>query len=158
MSLQWDNLIGLRFLLGRQDCFQLGRTFYKQNFDIEIANYARPQNWDPEKLDLIGACFDREGFEKITHWRAEDLRPGDALCMSVGSSAPNHFSIYVGDNTMVHHLAGRLSGDEPYRDFWRSYTSYILRHPSVPDLRPVYPDKDIGEILRERLDFAAQSR
>lgn len=152
--MKWDNLLGRQFLVGVDDCFSMGREFFKQNFDIQIADYARPQNWDSDNLDLISRAFANEGFEKITSWRVEDLRPADVLCLSVSSSAPNHFAIYVGDNQMIHHLAGRLSTEEPYRDFWRSYTSFLLRHPVVPDLRPVYPDQDLGEILRERLNFA----
>jgi cell wall-associated NlpC family hydrolase len=150
----WDNLVGIPFNMGSDDCFELGRKFYKQNFGLEIASYARPKDWDADKLNLIEACFEREGFEKITHWKAKDLRPGDALCMAIGTAAPNHFSVYVGDNHMIHHLVDRMSSDEPYRDFWRNVTCFVLRHPSVPDLRPVLPEKDLGEILRERLNFA----
>lgn len=155
--MKWDNLIGIPFIMGRNDCFQLGRRFFAQNFEMQIADYARPNDWDADKLNLIEACFDREGFEKITHWKAEDLRPGDVLCMAIGTSAPNHFAVFVGDNTIVHHLYGRLSGDEPYRDFWRTLTCFVLRHPSIPDLRPTLPDKDLGELLRERLNFHTPS-
>lgn len=152
--MKWDNLLGLPFEMGVRDCFALSRDFFQQNFGFEFEDYARPNNWDADRLNLIEACYTQEGFEKISDWKAKDLRPADVLCMAIGSSAPNHFAVCVGDNMMIHHLENRLSSEEVYRDFWRNMTCFILRHPDVPDLRPVYPDKDIGEILRERLNFS----
>src|SRR3546814_13788378 len=84
----------------------------------------------------------------ITTWRAKDLRPGDVLCMAIGEGNPNHMALYVGEGEILHHLTNRLSTREPYRDFWRTLTCYVLRHPDVPDLRPVYPDTTIAELLR----------
>ena len=153
--MRWDNLIGVAFLMGQNDCFSMTRNFFDQNFDMCFADYARPIDWDADNLNLIEACFGNEGFEKITHWTAADLRPADVMCMAVGSTNPNHFATFVGDNMMIHHLAYRLSSEEPYRDFWRTATCFVLRHPAIPDLRPVYPDIDLGEILRARLDFAS---
>lgn len=152
--MRWDNLIGLPFLMGKRDCFALSRNFFKQNFDLDIIDYARPQDWEADNLNLIELCYEHAGFEKLTNFKFKDLRPGDVLCMSIGSSNPNHFAIYVGDNTMIHHLSGRFSTDEPFRDFWRNVTSFVLRHPAVPDLRPVYPDVNITDLIRDRLDFA----
>ena len=149
-----DNLVGIPFCMGTDDCFGLSRKYFKQNFDLDILDYARPHDWDADKLNLIEQCHEHAGFEKITLWKAKDLRPGDVLAMAIGSSNPNHFAIYVGDNLIIHHLSNRLSNEEMYRDFWQSVTCYLLRHPSIPDLRPVYPDIDITELLRARLDFA----
>lgn len=153
----WQDLLGQPFDFGTHDCFALGRRYFRETFDIEVPDYARPHDWDADKLNLIELCYEHAGFEKVTRWKAKDLRPGDVLCMAVGSANPNHFAIYVGDNTMVHHLANRLSTAEPYRDFWQSVTCFLLRHPAVPDLRPVLPDIDITELLRERADFASRS-
>lgn len=156
--MNWDNLIGTPFKPGVDDCFELGRKFFEQNFNVKINDYARPSDWSADNLDLITRCFEREGFEKITTWTSKDLRPGDVLCLAVGSSNPNHFAIFVGDNKIIHHTYGRLSTEETYRDFWRSLTCYILRHPSVPDLRPVHPDISLLDILNARLDFSSQAQ
>jgi cell wall-associated NlpC family hydrolase len=149
-DLKYDHLVDLPFIWGAQDCLSLFRRFYADNFGISIRNYARPIDWSSDRLDLMGLCYEREGFEKITEWKAKDVRPGDVLCMSIGESNPNHFAIAVGNDWLVHHLSGRMSSKEVFRDFWRNHTSYILRHPDVPDLRPVYPDVDLMDLLNAR--------
>lgn len=155
--LKYEHLVGRTFAWGIRDCFSLARDFFKDNFDIDLPNYARPQDWSSDRLDLIGMLYEPAGFERITDWRLKDLRPADVLCVSVGESNPNHFSIYVGDNTIVHHLYGRLSTAEPLQSFWSHATAYILRHKDVPDLTPVLPDVTIESLLRERYRIKADS-
>lgn len=158
MTLQYDHLVDQDFVFGTHDCLSLFRDFYKTNFNIHIRNYARPQNWSSDKLDLMRLCYEREGFDLISDWKLKDLRPGDVLCMAIGESNPNHFAIYIGEGEMIHHLAGRRSSKETLRDFWRSSTCYILRHPDVPDLRPVYPDVDLRSLIDARNNAATGGR
>lgn len=146
----YENLAGKAFIFGEQDCLSLFRQFYLQNFDIHIRNYSRPSDWSSDELDLMRLCYEREGFEMITKWKASELRPGDVLCMAIGEGNPNHFSIFVGDNKLVHHLYGRRSSVEPYHEFWQHKTCYLLRHPDVPDFRPTYPDVTIRSLLDAR--------
>lgn len=153
MTVKYEHLVGRDFLWGVRDCFQLVRDFFAENFGMAITNYARPTNWRSDELDLMRACYEREGFEMILNWKAKDLRPGDVLCMAIGESTGNHFAVFVGDNTICHHLYGRLSTAEPMRDFWRNSVCYALRHPDVPDLRPVLVDIDIGSILSARYNI-----
>jgi cell wall-associated NlpC family hydrolase len=150
MDLQYDDLLGIPMTFGTDDCFSLGRKFFKLNFGIEITNYARPSDWSSDKLDLIRLFHEREGFQMITDWKVKDLRPADVFCMAIGDTNPNHFAVYVGEGDMVHHLYGRLSSKETYRDFWRNSTCFILRHPDVPDLRPIYPDVDMRSLIDAR--------
>lgn len=149
MTLKYDHLLGRPFrVVG--DCLALFRDFYRDNFDIHITDYACPHDWSSDKVDLMRLCYEREGFDMITDWKIKDLRPGDVLCVAVGEENPNHFAIYVGDDTIIHHLYGKMSRSEPMRDFWRNHTCFILRHPAVPDLRPVYPDVDLGSLIDAR--------
>lgn len=150
MTLEYDHLLHKQFRWGEQDCFSLVRDFYARNFKIQITNYARPTNWSSDQMDLMRILPEREGFEQISNWKLKDLRPADVLCMAIGESNPNHFAVYLGDGRLVHHLYGRNSSEEEFRGFWRNRVSFILRHPDVPDLRPVYPDVDIMDILNAR--------
>lgn len=156
VTLKYEHLVGREFEVNRSDCFTLFRDLYKENFGIEIKDYSRPIDWNADKLDLLRLCPPREGFEIISDWRISDLRPGDVLCLAVGSSNANHFAIYVGDNKIIHHLNGRRSTEETLRDFWRMATCYVLRHPSVPDLRPHLPNTTIEELLRDRYRLQAE--
>ncbi len=151
MILEFQERVGLPFTgVGRDDCLETVRWFYDKNFGIKIKNYARPHDWKSNDLDLIRLCYAAEGFDTITDWKVADLRPADLLAVMIGESNPNHLAVYLGEGEILHHLYGQFSRVDPWRDFWRNQTAFILRHPDVPDLRPVYPDTDIGTIVRER--------
>lgn len=157
MTLAYDHLIGQAFLYGVRDCYAIVRDLYRDNFGIELTNYARPNDWRSEAADLIRDLHDHDGFQMITDWKVKDLRPGDVLCMAIGESKPNHLAIYAGDNLIVHHLFGRFSTEAPYRDFFRTSTCFLARHPDVPDLRPSLPNTNVGDLLRGRYRVQADS-
>lgn len=148
--MEYENLLGRPFELGRYDCFTMVRDFYKQNFDIDLRNYARPKDWLSDNTDIIGLSHEKEGFEKLTDWSIKTLRPGDLLCMAISSSKPNHLAIFVGDNTIVHHKVYSMSSSETLRDFWRNTTCYVLRHKDVPNLSVEKPAVTIQELLDAR--------
>lgn len=150
-DLKYDDLLNIPFGgVGTQDCLSLVRGFYSENFGIEIPDFVRPNDWNADELDLIEILHERAGFNKITTWKPKDFRPGDLLCMAIGEQNANHLAVYVGEGEMIHHLFGRLSKKEPMRDFWFNSTCYLLRHPDVPNLNPVYPDVDIMDLVRAR--------
>lgn len=156
---EYDNLIGLKFEgIGTRDCFSLVQDFYSLNFGITLTNYPRPQDWSSDSLDLIEMCYENENFEKLTDWTVKDLRPGDLLAMAIGERNPNHLAIFLGDNQILHHKAWTFSNVEPFRDFWRHVTCYILRHREVPDLRPVLPDLNLMEYINDRNNPSTSNR
>ena len=150
--IRYDHLIGRSFAWGTADCLALFRDLYFDNWGISVTNYARPTNWQSDKIDLIRACYAREGFKLFAPDNI-DLRPGDVACVAIGASKPNHFAVYIGDNRIVHHKANTFSNIETFRDYWRNQTSFYLRHPDVPDMTPQYPDVDFGDLLRESRTF-----
>ena len=147
--MKYTHLLGKQFDLGRQDCFQMCIDFFDENFNIKIPNIARPHDWDPNKLDLIGDFYHISGFEKIEkdEWPP---RPADVLVTTVGGRNPNHLLIYLGGNEFIHHQTGKLSTQEVLRPAWRRFTSYILRHPDVPDMTPEKPLLDLRELMHDR--------
>lgn len=148
--MKYDHLLGKPFRMGEQDCYTLVRGFFADNFDIHLPNYARPTDWSSANLDLMRQYYARNGFVMHADWKRNDLRPGDVLAMAIGDSNANHFAIYVGDNTIIHHIFNRFSNEEVFRDFWRNCVCFMLRHPDVPDLTPVLPDTDLETLLRAR--------
>lgn len=150
MKLEYENLLGKPWIINEQDCFTLGRDFYKQNFGIDIPDFSRPNDWDADELDLIRINSLKSGFKIITDEDWNDLRPGDILAVAINSSNANHLVVYVGNNEIIHHLFFKTSCKEILRPIWRMSTMYILRHPDVPDLRPEVPSTTFEEVLRAR--------
>lgn len=153
MDIEYESLVGLPFVAGKQDCFTLTRDFFRINFGIDIPNFSRPTDWDADRLNLIPKLYPLAGFEKVDTW---DLRPGDVLATAIGSSNPNHFVVYVGDNLLLQHKYMQLSSTETFRPAWKMVTCFVLRHPDVPDLTPVYPDISLEDLLRKRYESLGQ--
>lgn len=142
-------LLGKPFSLGQQDCFELVVDFYEINFGIEIPNFSRPNDWEPEKDNLIEDLYSKAGFKKLDvdeHWPP---RPADVLACTVGGSVPNHLIVFLGNNQIIHHKESMFSSKEVMRPAWRRYTSYILRHPEVNDLTVKKPTLELMEVYRE---------
>ena len=150
MDLKYEHLLGREYEAGTVHCYSLVRDFYRDNFGILGADYAIPHDLDADVLNLVGLLHEREGMEKVENWTLKSLQPGDVLCTAIRAANPNHLVVYVGGNTVVHHLRGRTSCAEPLRDFWRMVTCFILRHPDVPDLRPTLSQTTIMDLARAR--------
>lgn len=157
VDLAFDHLTGRPYVPGKVHCYSLARNFFKDNFGVELGDYAVPHDWDADKLNLIEMIHEREGFEKLESWSMKTLRPADVLCVAVRSANPNHFVINVGGNQLLHHPAPQFSRVEPMRDFWRMNTCYVLRHPAVPDLTPVKTDVTLQELLDARYAVKAEA-
>jgi cell wall-associated NlpC family hydrolase len=147
---EYQNLIGRPFRWGKTDCIGLVRDFYAQNYGIKITDYARPTNWNADNLDIIRATYHAEGFDMITRWRVNDLQVGDLLAMCIASSNPNHLAIVLPDNEILQHKYNSLSNVETFRDAYRNFTSFVLRHPDVPRDTGAKPDTTIQELLSAR--------
>jgi cell wall-associated NlpC family hydrolase len=48
--------------------------------------------------------------------------------MKCNSAVPNHAAIYLGNNTILHHLVDRLSSKDVYGGYWLKATVCVLRH------------------------------
>ena len=131
------------------------RDFYAQNYDITLRNYARPNDWNADDLDIIGHSHSKEGFVQVPDWTLTTLNPGDVLCMAIGASVANHMAIYVGDNLIAHHMRGAMSNVELLRPFWRKVTCYVARHPEVPLVSLEKPKSTLMEILNEKYNIKA---
>lgn len=128
--IKYDNLLGIPFEHGTNDCFSLTRNFFAQNFDIQIPNYARPNSWWSQGLDMYRERFHKNGF-RILDVHPSEYQMGDVFLMSILSEVSNHVAILVENGQILHHFTGRLSRVEPYKGIWRNCTMAVLRHKDI---------------------------
>jgi len=129
-------LEGRSFLYAASDCVTLVRDYYKWELGIEINDLVRSEAWwwvgkessSPYRYDEI---MNLTNFEKVT----DDLRVGDVLAIRFQSDHINHLAVYMGDNVILHHHLGKLSGYEIYTYHWKKNTEFVIRHREMLDVR-----------------------
>lgn len=123
-------LIGRPFCHGtRLDCYGLIRDYYKEILDIELSEYEHSSFWwEDGVVSMYEDNFTKEGFVKVTDG---SLQEHDLIIMKIRSPLPNHGSVYLGNNRILHHLFGKLSKEDVYGGYWQEHTSFILRHKSL---------------------------
>lgn len=138
--LKYEHLLGQEFDHGVTDCYTIPYRLFNENFQhIQLTNYARPDDWWENGMDLYMENFKKEGFYLIDITSLGDLRPLDCFLISLmggnmTKSVTNHCGVYLGEGKMIHHRYGKLSQIVPYRGHWRNCTTAVLRHKDVPDL------------------------
>ncbi|WP_407691566.1 C40 family peptidase [Robbsia andropogonis] len=126
-------LIGCQFSHGVNDCYGLVRRYYKAKYEIALPDFPRSGPWwDDGKSDLYTQGFPKAGFTALS--LSTEPQPGDVLLMKIRSknNVPNHAAVYIGEDTILHHMYGRLSGRESLPRY-RDYVTHILRHNEVPN-------------------------
>lgn len=123
----WDDLVGLPYIDGKQDCYQLVREYYGR-LGLHLPNFARPNYfWRDKSLDLY-AQYKEFGFQDV---HDEPFQVGDGVLMPIQAVVNSHAGVVVEDNKILHHLPGRLSSVDPIRPKWIGRITVHLRHPDI---------------------------
>lgn len=147
--IEYESLKGTEYVGGRDDCYGLLRKFYKLNYDLQLANYARPYGFAHNNLDLISENLENEGFLPV-EISLSRLELGDGIVMAITRALlANHVGVYVGNNYMLHHLFKQKSSLENFGDSWKARTLTVVRHPAVTEKNKlmVRPVVDLTELL-----------
>lgn len=120
-----SDLIGRLFVYGTTDCYTLIRDYFRLERNLIMNNYDSNDDWWRKGENYYTENFQYEGFKEIP---LSEVQEGDVLLMKVLSPVSNHAALYLGYNTILHHLYGRLSCREPYGEFWRKVTTHALRY------------------------------
>ncbi len=125
-----EPFIGLEFDRDHRNCWHLVRDFYKANYQIELSDYASPTNWWAHDIDLFGSLAKEEGFYVVND-HPMNWKPGDVICMAIGSKVGNHLGILIPGNKMLHHLVDQISCIHRYGSLFRDTTVAVYRHVGV---------------------------
>ena len=119
------DLIGRNFAYGILDCYTLLQDYFKINCDLILRDYEHEWEFWEKGQHLYTENFEKEGFIRVTDG---SLQLHDIVLMNIRSNITNHAGIYLGNDKILHHLAGRLSCREMYGSYYRQYTTHIIRH------------------------------
>ena len=139
MTMQYEELLNVPYVEGKTDCFSLMRGFYKLNFGIEMADYARPPLWwaKAPELDLLRRHLTANGF--IPYDRTpRNMQEGDGLLFQIGNTVVNHCGAYLGGGRFLHHPFRGKSQVSLLGGAYADQVMIYCRHPEVPyvDSRP----------------------
>ena len=119
------DLIGRNFAYGILDCYTLLQDYFKINCDLILRDYEHEWEFWEKGQHLYTENFEKEGFIRVTDG---SLQLHDIVLMNIRSNITNHAGIYLGNEKILHHLAGRLSCREMYGSYYRQYTTHTIRH------------------------------
>jgi len=119
-------LKGRPWCWGVTDCWSLVRDFYEEELGITLRDWERPIT--PEEFlenPIFEECTKAAGFYLLKP--DEKLENGDVLLMSIMGKGLNHAAIFL-DGEVLHHLADRLSCQEPYSEWLLKCTGGRYRY------------------------------
>lgn len=117
-------LIGREFQHGITDCYTLFRdTYHLCGFDFP--NFKREDDWWDKGDNLYLDNMQSNGFRRVS---ISSLQEGDVILFSLNSKAVNHAAIYIGNNSILHHLPKRLSKRDLFSGYWLKNYHSIWRH------------------------------
>jgi len=130
MSIRYDHLLGRPFHYGSTDCYGLVRSFYHDNFNITLPNYARVEDFWNHGLNFYMDYFHENNFRPLDDHPSE-WKPGDLILMAIRAKVANHCAVLIERGKIIHHVVGQLSRVDDYRGLYRNTTLAVLRHKDV---------------------------
>ena len=117
-------LMGREYAFGTSDCYEAARDWYLQNGIPAPFRDAYEDDWWTKGLNY----FCDEHMATKGWYPVKDMKKGDLLVFSVGSSVPNHCGVYLGSDIFYHHAQNRLSCRENIYPFWVQNLTGIYRY------------------------------
>jgi proteasome lid subunit RPN8/RPN11 len=119
-------LIGREYNFGTLDCWSLVQDIYIQELGIKLP---RPLEVNPNwflDTDYFNNMYREYGFTKVLD---NTLKKYDIILMQDDSSkVPNHCAIKYDQNTILHHVRGRLSSKDVLGGYWLQRCVGVYRY------------------------------
>lgn len=118
---------GRPFIHGIFDCYTLVKDYYRKMLGIYLpTNIQRTWEWWLNGENLYLDSAKTYNFHEVT-----DIKPNDIILMKLTSDVPNHAAIYVGCDTILHHVSGRFSTYEELSHFYKHKIAVIYRNTNI---------------------------
>jgi len=123
-GLEVQDLIERPFVYGIYDCYSLVKDFYSVRLNIKLPPVFSDYEWWENGESLFDDLFQEFGFTPID--KNDDYVEGDIFMWAMRSNVVNHIGVYMGNELILHHLNGRLSGPCDVK-VWGKSAKYVLR-------------------------------
>jgi proteasome lid subunit RPN8/RPN11 len=116
----------------RVNCYTLVQDYYRKELGITLPVFPpgpTEEEWKRPETNYFEENFRNAGFRRLAS--AEPLQKGDIIAVqTVSPEHPDHIAVLTDatQNTILHHVAGRLSGYTGYGGYWRNHTRFVVRH------------------------------
>ena len=125
-------LYGRNYTWHINDCGSFIRDFYKQEFNIDVPDFYRPEKFWEQGLEIYLEAYSKAGFYDITF---NELEYGDVILFALGTHITTHGAVYIGDNKIAHHLLGRLSCRDVLGKYYLDRATRFLRHKDMKNAK-----------------------
>lgn len=116
-------LMEREFIHSTQDCFAFMADWMYKEYKVDIPTIPREYDWFLKGENYFDNQYQEWEFEDVTN---EKRIRGDVVFYRIRSDVVNHIGVMVDENTVVHHLFGRLPVKEPY-EIWAKYVTRKVR-------------------------------
>lgn len=114
---------GRPFIHGKWDCFTLLKDYYARELNVQLPPVEYFDNWWKKGEDFYMKLSGVAGFYPVT-----SLKKYDVIAMRLNSPVFNHSAIFLGDNTILHHIGGKFSCIESIRPAYIKSFYGFFRH------------------------------
>lgn len=123
-------LIGRQFRHGVSDCYALVRDWYWKACGVRLPMGVRRHEWweeDVQEGNLFFNNYERANLVLLESPELKDIKIGDIIVGKIAGKVPNHCGVYIGNNQILHHFAGRLSKRDLINTLWR-FRVWVFRY------------------------------
>ena len=122
-----SGLFGRTWIWGKHDCWTLITDWFKENKNISIPYTKRPNTIKEFRENpLFESTLPKLGFKELKN--IDDIEVGDVLLMEDENQKLSHAALYIGNQTIFHHMIKQLSCREIYDLRYIQATKKVFRY------------------------------
>lgn len=119
-------LTGRPFIHQKWDCYTLLKDFYGNALNITLPEVEYYDEWWKKGDDFYMQLSGVAGFYPVTN-----LQKYDVIAMRLNSYVFNHTAVYLGNDTIIHHVGGKFSCVEKLRPAYIKSVFGYFRHKDI---------------------------
>lgn len=121
----YKNYLNIEFEIGKNDCYELVKKYYKNELNIDLPYLNRTENWYEHNEERFINEFNTQ-FNKYLIETKELQKNAIILFKYRNKKYPHHLGIYLDNNEFLHHPYHKFSTIDIYNNIYKKCTAMIL--------------------------------